>query len=68
MCVGVCRRCTLQEYLFEEAVEHTWDKGDNSGIVMYTDAMHWDNLRGDFDERHADDWGVDATQAIEKDV
>ncbi len=54
--------------MFEEAVEHTWDKGDNSGIVMYTDAMHWDNQRGDFDERHVDDWGIDATGATERDT
>ena len=50
-----------QEYLFDEEVEQIWDKGDASGLVMYTDAVHWDKQRGDFDERHADDWDVDAT-------
>jgi hypothetical protein len=57
VCVGVLS----QEYLFDEEVEQIWDKGDASGLVMYTDGVYWDKQRGDFDERTADDFDVDTT-------
>lgn len=28
-------------------------------MVFYTDAQHWDELEGDFDQRTSDDWDVD---------
>jgi hypothetical protein len=54
--------------LFEEEVtwEDACDKGDNSGLVMYTDGLFWNARRGDFDERTADDWGIDHSGATEK--
>jgi hypothetical protein len=54
--------------LFEEEVtwEDACDKGDNSGLVMYTDGLFWNARRGDFDERTADDWGIDHSLATEK--
>lgn len=56
------------ERLFEEEVtwEDACDKGDNSGLVMYTDGLFWNARRGDFDERTADDWGIDHSLATEK--
>ncbi|XP_035693575.1 G patch domain-containing protein 3-like [Branchiostoma floridae] len=47
-----------KERLFEEEIELKWEKG-GSGLVFYTDAQYWDQLRGDFDERTTDDWDVD---------
>jgi len=29
-----------------------------SGLVFYTDAQFWNDQKGDFDERTADDWDV----------
>eukprot|EP00494_Astrolonche_serrata_P003958 UN03968 len=45
--------------LFEEKVNNPWDKGDATGLVMYTDAMYWDNKLNDVDERMVDDWDLD---------
>lgn len=58
------------ERLFEEEVtwEDACDKGDNSGLVMYTDGLFWNARRGDFDERTADDWGIDHSLATEKGI
>lgn len=53
--------CPCQEYLFDEEVEQIWDKGDASGLVMYTDGVYWEKQRGDFDEQQVDDWDVDDT-------
>ncbi|XP_019634690.1 PREDICTED: G patch domain-containing protein 3-like [Branchiostoma belcheri] len=47
-----------KERLFEEEIELKWEKG-GSGLVFYTDAQFWDQMRGDFDERTTDDWDVD---------
>ncbi|CAE7400929.1 Gpatch3 [Symbiodinium natans] len=47
-------------YLYEDTVEHIWDKQDASGLVWYTDAAYWDRLAGDLDERCADAWDVDS--------
>ena len=58
----------FQEYVFDEEVEAIWDKGDASGLVMYTDAVYWEKQRGDFDERQVDDWDVDATGEALKDM
>eukprot|EP00029_Vermamoeba_vermiformis_P009038 TRINITY_DN4385_c0_g1_i1.p1 TRINITY_DN4385_c0_g1~~TRINITY_DN4385_c0_g1_i1.p1 ORF type:complete len:553 (-),score=97.62 TRINITY_DN4385_c0_g1_i1:132-1790(-) len=44
-------------YLYEEKVDKPWDKG-GSGLVTYTDAVHWDSLKGDDDERDVDDWDM----------
>lgn len=44
---------------YEEEVERTWDKGDGSGLVTFTDDQHHDANRGDFDERTTDAWDVD---------
>ncbi len=54
--------------MFEEEVtwEDACDKGDNSGLVMYTDGLFWNARRGDFDERTADDWGIDHSGATER--
>jgi len=46
-----------EEYLYENEVEVTWDKG-GSGLVFYTDAVYWDALRGDFHERTSDDFDI----------
>lgn len=43
-------------YLYEEKVEKPWDKG-GSGLVTYTDAVHWDSLKG-VSKRH-DRKGID---------
>ncbi|CAD7974842.1 unnamed protein product [Amoebophrya sp. A25] len=41
--------------LFENAHnEKLWDKGDASGLVMWTDAQYWDANEGGFDERTTD--------------
>lgn len=58
----------FQEYVFDEEVEAIWDKGDASGLVMYTDAVYWEKQRGDFDERQVDDWDVDTTGEAIKDT
>ncbi|CAE7755741.1 Gpatch3 [Symbiodinium sp. CCMP2456] len=47
-------------YLYEDTVEHIWDKQDASGLVWYTDAAYWDRLAGDLDERCADGWDVES--------
>ncbi|XP_037089857.1 G patch domain-containing protein 3-like isoform X2 [Pollicipes pollicipes] len=47
-----------KERLYEEEIELVWEKG-GPGLVWYTDAVYWDQLQGDFDERTADDWDVD---------
>ncbi|GAB6030075.1 G patch domain containing 3 [Chamberlinius hualienensis] len=49
-----------KERLYEEEIELKWEKG-GSGLVFYTDAQHWDSLKGDFDERTTDDWDVDTS-------
>ena len=46
-------------YLYEDTVEHIWDKQDASGLVWYTDAAFWDRMAGDLDERCADAWDVE---------
>ena len=47
-----------KERLYEEDLEVVWEKG-GSGLVFYTDAVYWDKVAGDFDEKTADDWDVD---------
>ncbi|XP_043236187.1 G patch domain-containing protein 3-like isoform X1 [Amphibalanus amphitrite] len=47
-----------KERLYEEEIELVWEKG-GPGLVWYTDAVYWDQQRGDFDERTSDDWDVD---------
>ncbi|CAE7631943.1 Gpatch3, partial [Symbiodinium pilosum] len=47
-------------YLYEDTVEHIWDKQDASGLVWYTDAAYWDRMAGDLDERCADAWDVES--------
>jgi len=49
------------EYLYEEEVELTWEKG-GSGLVIHTDAAYWDQEKGDYHERTTDDW--DITDAV----
>jgi len=45
--------------LFEQQqVNNPWDKGDASGLVLYTDASYWDT-KITRDERMVDDWDVD---------
>jgi hypothetical protein len=46
------------ETLYEQGVENPWDKGDASGLVMYTDANYWDDQKGEFDERTVDDLDI----------
>ncbi|CAE8697243.1 unnamed protein product, partial [Polarella glacialis] len=46
-------------YLYEDVVEHIWDKQDASGLVHYTDAAFWDRMAGDLDERCHDEWDVE---------
>ena len=40
-----------------------WDKQDASGLVWYTDAAYWDRMAGDLDERCADAWDVEESDA-----
>eukprot|EP00111_Clytia_hemisphaerica_P009009 TCONS_00026397-protein len=48
-----------KERLFEEDLEVKWEKG-GSGLVFYTDAYFWNEMKGkDFDEDTVDDWDVD---------
>ena len=48
-----------KERLFEEDLELKWEKG-GSGLVFYTDAYFWNEMKGkDFDEDTVDDWDVD---------
>lgn len=47
-------------YLYEDTVEHIWDKQDASGLVWYTDAAFWDRMAGGLDERCADAWDVES--------
>ncbi|CAE8734404.1 unnamed protein product [Polarella glacialis] len=47
-------------YLYEDVVEHIWDKQDASGLVHYTDAAFWDRMAGDLDERCHDEWDVES--------
>lgn len=48
-----------KERLYEEDIELKWEKG-GSGLVFYTDAYLWNELKGkDFDEDTVDDWDVD---------
>lgn len=48
-----------KERLFEEDLEVKWEKG-GSGLVFYTDAYYWHEMKGkDFDEDTVDDWDVD---------
>jgi len=47
-------------YLYEDKVEHIWDKQDACGLVWYTDAAFWDQMAGDLDERAHDSWDVQA--------
>lgn len=49
-------------------MEDPWDKHDASGLVLYTDAVYWEKQRGDFDERHVDDLGVDETRQFDVDM
>ena len=70
-CSGPLLMCDVwQEYLFDDWRDcpNPWDKQDNSGIVLWTDGVYWDQLKGGFDERYADDWDVDPEQAQEVDV
>jgi hypothetical protein len=39
-------------------IEFCYFQGDASGHVYYTDALYWDQARGDFDEITADAWDV----------
>lgn len=57
-------RLDIPDYLFEDEVGNPWDKGDGSGLVMWTDAVFWDRAKGPFEERTADAMDVDPdTQA-----
>ncbi|CAG7836622.1 unnamed protein product [Allacma fusca] len=48
----------IKERLFEDEIELVWEKG-GPGIVWYTDAQFWNEQRGGFDEKTADNLDVD---------
>eukprot|EP00933_Yihiella_yeosuensis_P005978 TRINITY_DN11059_c1_g1_i1.p1 TRINITY_DN11059_c1_g1~~TRINITY_DN11059_c1_g1_i1.p1 ORF type:complete len:296 (-),score=56.99 TRINITY_DN11059_c1_g1_i1:168-1055(-) len=54
-------------YLYEDTVEHVWDKHDASGLVHYTDAAFWDRMAGDLDERCHDEWDVEPQESEQPD-
>lgn len=56
-----------KERLYEEEIELKWEKG-GSGLVFYTDAQYWDEQKGDFDEKTADDWDVDMSVYYNKGI
>lgn len=57
-------RMDTEQRLFEEEIEKPWEKG-GSGLVFYTDEVYWDDVRGEFEDRTADGWDVDAEEAKE---
>jgi len=52
-------RLDIPDYLYEDEVTNPWDKGDASGLVMWTDAIFWDRMKGSFEARTSDALDVD---------